>query len=57
VIRNHRWRSTTRSTAMPGKTVTIPVLQNDLIARGDVVSLSMTPSADAASWKIDTRRG
>ena len=40
-------------TAMPGKTVTIPVLQNDLIARGDVVSLSMTPSADAASWKID----
>lgn len=38
-------------TAAPGKTVTIPVLQNDLIARGDVVTVSL--AEDAKDWKVD----
>ena len=39
-------------TAAPGKTVHVPVLQNDLIARGDAVSLTL--AADAApAWVVD----
>ena len=37
-------------TAAPGKTVTIPVLQNDLIARGDVVDLTL---GDTEGWRVD----
>ena len=39
-------------TAMPGKTVHVPVLQNDLIARGDAVNLSLGAGAES-DWKID----
>jgi hypothetical protein len=37
-------------TAAPGKTVNIPVLQNDLIARGDVVDLTL---GDTEGWRVD----
>ncbi|MDT0212619.1 Ig-like domain-containing protein [Rothia sp. ARF10] len=43
-------------TAAPGKTVTVPVTANDLIARGDSVELQhegLNPSSEASQWKVD----
>ena len=42
--------------AAPGRTVTIKPLQNDLIARGDVVDIetaSLNPAAALRQWRID----
>ena len=44
--------------AAPGKRVTVDVTQNDLIARGDSVSLEykdLNDEADLAKWKVDER--
>jgi hypothetical protein len=43
-------------TAAPGKTVTVPVTANDLIARGDTVELeheSLNPSSEKSQWQVD----
>ncbi|HEY7718077.1 MAG TPA: fibronectin type III domain-containing protein [Pedococcus sp.] len=42
--------------AAPGKTVTVDVTENDLIARGDVVDLEyeeLNEKAELARWKVD----
>ncbi|KGN31178.1 fibronectin-binding protein [Knoellia sinensis KCTC 19936] len=42
--------------AAPGKTVTVPVTANDLIARGDSVDLeheSLNPPSERTTWKVD----
>ena len=44
--------------AAPGKTVTVDVTENDLIARGDAVELEyegLNPAAELERWKIDAR--
>ena len=44
--------------AAPGKRVTVDVTENDLIARGDSVSLEykdLNDKADLAQWKVDER--
>ncbi|WP_082569705.1 fibronectin type III domain-containing protein [Knoellia sp. Soil729] len=43
-------------TAAPGKTVTVPVTANDLIARGDTVELeyeALNPPSEKSQWKVD----
>lgn len=43
-------------TAAPGKTVTVPITANDLIARGDSVDLeyeALNPSSEKSEWKVD----
>ncbi|PRY58766.1 fibronectin type III domain protein [Knoellia remsis] len=43
-------------TAAPGKTVSVPVTANDLIARGDSVELlwkESNPGEDLTAWKVD----
>ncbi|WP_353951837.1 fibronectin type III domain-containing protein [Knoellia sp. S7-12] len=43
-------------TAAPGKTVTVPVTANDLIARGDSVELEheeLNPDSEKSQWKVD----
>ncbi|MFW5473264.1 Ig-like domain-containing protein [Knoellia sp. CPCC 206450] len=43
-------------TAAPGKTVTVPVTANDLIARGDSVELQhegLNPASEDSQWKVD----
>ena len=43
-------------TAAPGKTVTVPITANDLIARGDSVELeyeALNPSSEKGQWKVD----
>ena len=43
-------------TAAPGKTVTVPITANDLIARGDSVEIQhegLNPSSEKSQWKVD----
>ena len=43
-------------TAAPGKTVTVPVTANDLIARGDTVQLeheALNPASEKSQWKVN----
>ncbi|MFC7485549.1 fibronectin type III domain-containing protein [Knoellia pratensis] len=43
-------------TAAPGKTVTVPITANDLIARGDSVDLEyekLNPGSEMSQWKVD----
>ncbi|WP_353951838.1 fibronectin type III domain-containing protein [Knoellia sp. S7-12] len=43
-------------TAAPGKTVTVPITANDLIARGDSVELEhekLNPDSEKSQWKVD----
>ena len=45
-------------TAAPGKTVTVPITANDLIARGDTVELeyeALNPSSEKSQWKVDAQ--